>query len=177
MRVLAASLALLVSTPSMAQTTTNCTADIYGQPQYGVTCKTKSDQSQVQPDPNAFMRGYNTAKQIADDYNQSRAQAVQSQIKPYGLGIQGQALTDSPTADNPGGFMVTAVAEGSPAQLAGIRPMMTITYINGRHINTLAEAVAAIQSGYGTTFPVRFLNEYGEQTVSITLGADGSWDQ
>ncbi len=171
-----AAIGLSVATSAVAQTTTNCTADIYGKPQYGVTCKTQPDQPQVQLDTSSFLKGmaeaFDNMRKIQENAD-SRNQAA----RPYGLGIQGQALTDSPTADHPGGFMVTAVADGSPAQLAGIRPMMTITYINGQRVTNGPEASAAVRSGYGKTFPVKFLNEYGEQTASITLGVDGSWYQ
>ena len=75
----------------------------------------------------------------------------------------------------PGGVVVFSVAEGSPAEQAGIQQYDIITAINGNNINSY-EQLNSETNRYspGETITITIYREGQEKSISLTLGTSGA---
>ncbi len=106
---------------------------------------------------------------------------------PY-LGIAGTELTSDiseriglPTQNNTGGFLITQVTQGSPADQAGLRGGDVLTNVNGRQIEVGGDVITSVAN-----VPVRKIDDlisYLEReksvgdTVNLTIFRDGNKQQ
>jgi serine protease Do len=92
------------------------------------------------------------------------------------IGLEGEALTAESARlaglDRPGGLLVTAVAPGSPAARADIRPGDVLRTVDGKEVADGGQLRYSLATeGVGRTLEVVLVRAGQERTVRVTLAA------